>query len=104
MQLVPQVLRLHNFRLYWFGVVFSQIGSRATTAANLWQLFGLTHSTLQVGLAGVFDLTALLVLGVLAGAVADRMDRRRLLQISQIVSMTVSSGLAILTLTGLVQP
>jgi MFS family permease len=104
MRLIPPVLRLRNFRLYWFGVVLSQIGSRATTAANLWQLFGLTHSTLQVGLAGVFELTSLLVLGTLAGAIVDRMDRRRLLQLTQLVSMTVSIGLAVLTLTGLAQP
>src|SRR5205085_2860925 len=104
MQLVPPVLRLHNYRLYWFGVVLSQIGSRATTAANLWQLFALTHSTLQVGLAGAFDLTSLLVLGPLAGAMVDRLDRRRLLQLTQIVSMCVSIGLALLSLSGLIEP
>ena len=44
MRLAP-ALRHRDFNLYWFGVVFSQIGTRGTVAANLYQVYELTRST-----------------------------------------------------------
>ncbi len=100
----PSVLREPGFRLFWLGTVFSQIGTRGTVAANLWQVLQLTDSTLQVGLVGLSEAVALLLLAPLGGAVADRMDRRTLLQITQSTSLVASLGLTILTFTGRVEP
>ncbi|HET6316162.1 MAG TPA: MFS transporter, partial [Chloroflexota bacterium] len=83
--------------------MFSQIGTRGTVAANLWQVLQLTDSTLQVGLVGLAEAAALLVLAPLGGAVADRMDRRTLLQLTQSTSLVASSALAVLTFSGLAQ-
>ncbi len=101
---LPAIAHNGNFRLYWLGVALSQIGSRATIAATLWQVFQLTDSTLQVGLIGFFDAFSLLVLSPLGGAVADRLDRRRLLQMTQATSGVLGVILAVLSLTGQVQP
>ncbi|MGH2820925.1 MAG: MFS transporter, partial [Actinomycetota bacterium] len=90
--------------LYWFGVVFSQIGTRGTIAAQLYHVFQLTDSTFAVGLVGLSQFVALLVLSPLGGAYADRLDRRRLLQVCQALSMLVGLALAILTITDSVQP
>lgn len=97
------VLRQRNFRLYLVGVVLSQIGSRATTAAILFHVYDLTGSTLQVGLVGAAQAGALFLLSPLGGLYADRLDRRRLLQATQALSMVVSVGLGTLTLLGAVE-
>lgn len=98
---VPAVLRNQDFDLYWGGVVLSQIGTRAAVAANLYQVYELSRSTLQVGFVGIAQAVALLVLSPLGGVLADRMDRRRLLQYSQAAALLVSAALATVTFTGL---
>jgi MFS family permease len=100
---VPDVLRNRDFNLYWAGVVLSQIGSRGTIAANLYQVYALTGSVAQTGLVGAGQAVALLLLSPLGGAFADRMDRRKLLRWAQAVSLAVAVILAVLTLSGLVQ-
>ncbi|CAN5528867.1 MFS transporter [soil metagenome] len=96
----PAVLTNRNFNLYWAGVVFSQIGTRGTVAANLYHVYQLTGSVAQTGLVGAAQAVALLVLSPLGGVLADRWDRRRLLQYSQALAMVVATGLAVCTLTG----
>lgn len=73
-------------------------------AAQLFHVYLLTGSTVQVGFVGLSQAIALLVLSPLGGAYADRMDRRRLLQASQAVALIVSLVIAGLTLSGDVQP
>ena len=97
---VAAVLKNRDFDLYWTGVVFSQIGTRGTVAANLYQVYQLTGSVTQTGLVGAAQAVALLVLSPLGGVLADRWDRRKLLQASQAVAMVVAAALAALTLTG----
>jgi MFS family permease len=97
---LPDVLRNRDFNLYWFGVVLSQIGTRGTVAANFYQVYALTGSVLQTGLVGAGQAVALLLLSPIGGAYADRLDRRRLLQWAQSVSLVVALVLAVLTLTG----
>ncbi len=96
---VAEVLKNRDFNLYWAGVVFSQIGTRGTVAANLYQVYHLTGSVVQTGLVGAGQAVALLVLSPLGGVFADRWDRRRLLQWSQAVAMVVAAVFAVLTLT-----
>jgi len=100
---LPPVLRHRDFNLYWFGVVFSQIGTRGTVAANLFQVYELTRSIPVTGLVGLAQAVALLVLSPLGGAYADRVDRRRLLQGAQTVSLLVVLSLAAVTFAGHVQ-
>ncbi|MEV0208929.1 MFS transporter [Streptomyces sp. NPDC050788] len=97
---IPQVLRNRDFTLYWSGVVLSQIGTRGAVAANLYQVYQLTGSTAQVGLVGLAQAVALLVLSPIGGIYADRLDRRRLLQATQGIALVVSAGLAAITLAG----
>jgi MFS family permease len=101
---IPAVLQEPGFRLYWLGTVLSNVGTRATVAANLWQVLLLTNSTAEVGLVGLSEALALLLLAPLGGAIADRMDRRVLLQITQSTSLLASLALTVLTFSGRIEP
>jgi MFS family permease len=100
---LPDVLRNRDFTLYWSGVVLSQIGTRGTVAANFYHVYDLTGSLLQTGLLGAGQAVALLLLSPIGGAYADRLDRRRLLQWAQALSLVVALVLAVLTLSGKVE-
>nr|WP_239028382.1 MFS transporter [Pseudonocardia acidicola] len=93
-------MRNRDFDLYWGGVILSQVGTRAAVAANLYQVYELSRSTLQVGFVGIAQAVALVVLSPLGGVLADRMDRKRLLQYSQGAALVVSAALAAATCTG----
>ena len=97
---VSPALRHRDFNLYWFGVVFSQIGTRGTVAANLYQVYELSRSTAITGLVGLAQAASLLILSPLGGAYADRLDRRRLLMVTQVLALIVAGGLAVLTEAG----
>jgi len=96
----PPALRHRDFNLYWFGVVFSQIGTRGTVAANLYQVYLLSRSTTITGMVGLAQAVSLLVLSPLGGAYADRLDRRRLLQATQLLALVVAGALTVLTEAG----
>lgn len=100
---LPAVMRNRDFSLYWVGIVASEVGVRGTFAVNLLHVFLLTGSTLMVGFVGLFRAIALLGLSPLGGVYADRLDRRRLLQLTQGLSLVVSLGLGLLTFAGVVE-
>ena len=63
------------------------LGSQATYVAVPFQLRLLTHSTLDVGSIGLVELAPLVIFGLYGGVLADRMNRRRLILIMEIVLM-----------------
>jgi MFS family permease len=84
-----------DFRRLWFGTGISAIGTQITTVAIPFQLYELTGSTLLVGLLGLAALFPLLVVPIYGGAVADAVDRRRMLLISDVALLLVTGGLLI---------
>lgn len=83
------------FRRLWFGTGISGIGSQITTVAIPFQVYQLTHSTLAVGLLSIAGLVPILTVPLYAGAVADAVDRRRLLLLSDVALALVSVGLLV---------
>jgi MFS family permease len=73
-------------RLYTAGFI-SMLGSQATYVAVPFQLRLLTHSTLAVGSIGLVELVPLVVFGLYGGVLADRMNRRRLILVMELVLM-----------------
>jgi hypothetical protein len=67
-----------EFRLLWSGQVVSFLGSMITYVAVQWQVYELTHSSLAVGLIALFELVPLLTMSFVGGALADAVDRRKL--------------------------
>jgi MFS family permease len=88
-------LRRHrDFRLLFAGQFVSFFGSMLTYVAVPYQVFQLTGSSLMVGLLGTVQLVPLLLFGLLGGAYADAMDRRRLLVGAEALLTLISGGLA----------
>jgi len=83
------------FRRLFFGQAISYIGGEITFIAVPIQLYGLTHSTLQVGLLSLSMLFPLLIAPLVGGAVADAIDRRRMLLLSEIGFALISVLLAV---------
>ena len=82
-----------DFRRLWFGTGISAIGSQMTTVAIPYQVYAETGSTLLVGLLAAAGLVPLLTVPLYAGAVADAIDRRRLLLLSDLALALVTVGL-----------
>ena len=92
---VTPLRRSRQFRLLWIGETVSDLGSRLTMVAVPFQVYRITGSTLAVGLLALCELVPILVLSVIGGAVADRVDRRRLLQVTYGVLPVFSIVLAL---------
>jgi MFS family permease len=86
--------RSRDFRRLWFGNAISLLGSMLTTVAIPYQVYQLTGSTLAVGLLGIAALVPLLTISFLGGAIADALDRRLLLIVSD-VGLAAISGLLV---------
>lgn len=72
-------LRTPAFRRLWLAGIVTVIGAQLSVVAVPTQIYQLTGSSAYVGLTGVFGLVPLVVFGLWGGAIADAMDRRRLL-------------------------
>ena len=96
-------LRNHyNYRLYFGGQFLSQIGTWLQSAAMAWLVLELTHSAFAVGLLAFWQFGPYALLGLFGGALADRMDHRKTLILTQVALALCSTAIAILTLTHVV--
>jgi MFS family permease len=85
----------HNtaFRRLFASQFISGLGTMVSYVAVPWQLYELTHSNAQVGLLGLVQLVPVVACGLLGGAVADRVDRKRLLIASEALMALCLAGL-----------
>lgn len=74
------------YRRLWIGQAVSHVGLAVTIVAVSQQVWELTHSSLWVGLLGLANLIPLVVFGLWGGAVADAVDRRRLLVVGSLIA------------------
>ncbi len=84
-----------DFRLLFFGGSVSFFGSMVTYVAVPFQVYELTGSTVAVGMLGVAELLPLIAFGLWGGALADAVDRRRMVLVTEL-AMTLLSGLLLL--------
>jgi MFS family permease len=88
-----------DYRWLWAGQAVSGIGSQVTRLALPYQVYVLTGSTLAIAALTTVQLVPILIFSLGAGSVADAVDRRRLLLITQVGLMACSAVLAWLALT-----
>src|SRR3989338_6940031 len=80
-------LRFRNFRLLFIGTVFSHTGDFMQAMAQSWLVWTMTGSPFLLGLVGFCQALPRLLLGAIGGALVDRLDRRRLLLLTQNLAM-----------------
>ena len=85
----------HNtaFRRLFASQFISGLGTMVSYVAVPWQLYELTRSNAQVGLLGLVQLVPVVACGLIGGAVADRVDRKRLLITSEALMALCLAGL-----------
>ena len=98
-----RALRHRNFRLFFCGQTLSMIGTWMHQIAAMWLVYRLSGSAAMLGLAGFAGQISMLVVAPFAGILCDRMNRHRILLITQSLALMQSLTLAMLAATGLVQ-
>src|SRR5262245_5100509 len=98
-----RALRHRNFRLFISGQIISLVGTWMQNAAQSWLVYRLTHSELLLGTAWFCSQIAVFGLGSLGGIVADRFSRRKVVILTQALSMLQALALGLLTVSGRVQ-
>ena len=94
-------LRHPEYRRLFIGQGVSFVGFQVTAVAVPVQVYAITLSSFWVGVLGLVGLVPLIVFGLWGGAVADAVDRRKLLLISATVTWVVTLGLLVQALLGL---
>ena len=98
-----RALRHRNYRLYFFGQLTSLAGTWMQSAAQAWLVLKLTNSSMMLGVVSFAQFLPILLVGLFAGVVIDRIDRRRMLIGTQTLLMLSAFILAALTFTGVVR-
>ena len=93
-------LRSRDYRLYWSSGLFSNIGSWVQTATHQWLVLTLTDSAFMLGFVGFVSSLPSVGLSLLGGVLADRLERKRMLMLTQGLFLTYALALGTLTLTG----
>src|SRR6516162_11269930 len=93
-------LRQRNYRLFFFGQLVSVAGTWMQTGAQSFGVLDLTHSGTQLGLTTAARFLPMFLFGPLGGVFADRMDKRRVLYLTQSLAGLLAGAFAILIATG----
>src|SRR5262245_37420313 len=97
-------LRHRLFRWLWIASIASNIGTGMQNVGAAWLMTELCESSLLVGLVQTATNLPVFILALPAGALADIVDRRRLLLISQTWMLLMAAALAALAFAGLMTP
>ncbi len=95
-------LRIHNYRLFFFSQVVSMSGTWMQGVAQSWLVLQLSGSSVDLGITVGLQFGPVLVLGAWAGALADRVDKRKLLLVTQAAAAVLALVLGLLTVTDVV--
>jgi len=99
-----RALRYRNFRLLWISLIVSSVGTWMQIVAQSLLVLQITHgSALALGIVALAQSSSFFLFALVGGGVADRVDKRRFLLITQSLSMCLAFLLGILTVTGIIQ-
>ena len=99
-----QALAHPSFRRLWFAAWLWMTCMMMELAVASWLVLDLTDSPMEVALVGTFRMLPMFVLGLVAGELADRFPKKRLLVIAQMLNLTGASAMLVLVVTGMVAP
>lgn len=95
---IPPALRHRKFRLLWFGLAVSIAGSQMQVWALFWHIRTLTDQPIALGGVGLARILPIIIFSLVGGAIADALNRRRVLFLTQTIMALVALLLAWLTL------
>jgi MFS family permease len=97
----PASLLQHRpFVLYWNARILSSLAFQMVGVSVAWQMYAITGSAFDLGLVGLAQFLPATVLILVAGQLADRYDRRLILQLCQSVEGAAAAALAYGSFTG----
>jgi predicted MFS family arabinose efflux permease len=99
---VFKAFHYRDFRLMWIGACTSSIGTWMQIVAQGWLIYRLSHSAFLLALDQFLGGIPIFLFSLLGGVVADRIERRKILLMSQYVQMTCATILTVLVTAGLV--
>lgn len=97
---VGRALRYRNYRLFFSGQIISLVGTWMQTIALSWLVYRMTNSPLMLGLMGFSIQIPTLVISPFAGVISDRLNKHKIIVITQTLSMIQALVLSALVLTG----
>ena len=92
-----------SYRAYWLGTLASVAGFQMLSFSQFWIIHELTQSPLYLGYVGLANAIPSIALNLFGGVIADRLDRQRLIALTQTVNGTLILVLAVLTAAELVE-
>lgn len=98
---IPPVLRYRRFLLLWLGLIISMTGSQMQVWALFWHIRTITPQPIALSGVGLARIFPIILFSLVGGAVADSLNRRRLLFLTQTVLALVAAILAALTFRGI---
>ena len=102
--LAESPLRHRSFRQFYTGSVGTALGYTMQAAMAAWLMGTLTPSALMVALVQTASTAPFLLFGLIAGSLADIMNKRKLIVITQLVMLLSTAGLGAIAVTGHVGP
>ncbi len=98
------IFNYRNYRLFFFGQGISFIGTMMQNTAQGWLIYRLTNSASMLGLVAFAGQIPAFFMAPIAGILSDRLERKKVILAADLVQMLQSMILAVLVLTGAVQP
>ena len=95
--------RVPNYRRFWLGNILSLVGTAMQSVSLPWLVLLLGGTPVELGIVGAMQFAPSLVLSPIGGVIADRVDKRRLLIVTQTVALAEALALFVLTITDVVQ-
>jgi MFS family permease len=96
-------LRHRDFRLLWSGMCVSLLGDGVFLVAMAWQVYALSNAPTALALVGIAMTVPTIAFLLLGGVVSDRVDRRRVMVLADVVRGLAVGVLALLSLTGVLE-
>jgi MFS family permease len=97
---IPPSLRHYRFRLLWLGLMISVAGTQMQVWALFWHIRTLTDQPIALGVVGLVRILPLVLFSLVGGAMADVVNRRNVLFITQTAMALIALALALLTFAG----
>lgn len=93
-------LEHRDFRIFWFTQCISLMGTFMQRAAQAWLVYSITMSPFKLGMLGVCQFAPIAIFSLFAGVVVDRLPKRKIIIITQIIFMFQALLLSALVFSG----